>query len=81
MIRRDAPSMTMLQLDNSSELTILISRMHTDLQVYCEAVDQLSHRDGHTTLDDLYERSERSRIAFEAARERLKMYTAKHDIP
>jgi hypothetical protein len=52
--------------------------MHTDLQVYCEAVELLSHRDGALTLDALYERSERARVAFEHARNRLKAHIAEH---
>jgi hypothetical protein len=52
--------------------------MHTDLEVYCEAVALLSHRDGTTTLDAAYERSERARMAFEGARQRLKKHIADH---
>jgi len=67
----------MSRIEQCADLTILMGRMHSDLQVYCEAVEQLSHRDG-TTLDVAYERSERARIAFELARDRLKAYLAEH---
>ena len=68
----------MARIEECTELVILIGRMHSDLQVYCEAVALLSHRDGVTTLDAAYERSERARIAFAAARERLKTHIAEH---
>jgi hypothetical protein len=68
----------MSRIEQCSDLTILMGRMHSDLQVYCEAVEQLSHRDSSTTLDVAYERSERARIAFELARDRLKAYLAEH---
>ena len=61
-----------------TDLTVLIHRMHADLEVYCEAVAQLSRRDGSTTLDSAYARSERARMAFEGARERLKKHIAEH---
>ena len=68
----------MARVAECASLVILLSRMHTDLQVYCEAVGDLSHRDGVTTLDAAYERSERARITFEGARERLKAHIAEH---
>ena len=49
--------------DQSCEtLTILMARSHADLEVYCEAVARLSHRDG-TPFDELYALSERARRA------------------
>ena len=67
----------MAQLANCSDLTVLLNRMHTDLQIYCEAVAELSHI-GTRTLSVAYERSERARIAFEAARDRLNAHIAQH---
>lgn len=68
----------MARTEECQELIILIGRLHSDLQVYCEAVALLGHRDGVTTLDAAYERSERARMAFAAARERLKMHIVEH---
>jgi len=68
----------MSRIEQGADLTVLMSRMHSDLQVYCESVERLSHRDGTMTLDVAYERSERARIAFELARDRLKAYLAEH---
>jgi hypothetical protein len=68
----------MSRLENCTDLDILLFRMHTDLQVYCEAVAQLAHRDKAMTLDAAYERSERARIAFEGGRQRLKAHIAEH---
>ncbi len=65
-------------VEKCTDLTVLLHRMHSDLQVYCESVDQLSRRNGSLTLDALYERSERARLAFEAARQRLKSHVAEH---
>lgn len=65
-------------IEHCPDLTVLMGRMHSDLQVYCEAVEQLSHRDGVMTLDVVYERSERARLAFELARDRLKTHLAEH---
>ena len=45
----------MVHTEECQELVILIGRLHSDLQVYCEAVALLSHRDGVTTLDAAYE--------------------------
>ena len=58
-------------------LTILMSRMHSDLEVYCETVAQLSRRDG-TPLDVAYQRAESARLAFEGAWKLLKEHTAEH---
>jgi transcriptional regulator len=68
----------MSRIEQSIDLTVLIGRMHSDLQVYCEAVERLSHRDVTSTLDAIYERSEHARIAFEFARDRLRAYIAEH---
>jgi hypothetical protein len=68
----------MAQFANCSDLTVLLNRMHTDLEVYCEAVAELSHIGGARTLNVAYERSERARIAFEAARDRLNAHIAQH---
>ena len=67
----------MPRVDHCETLTILMSRMHSDLQVYCEAVARLSHRDG-TPFDIVYERSERARLALEEARARLNAHVAEH---
>jgi hypothetical protein len=58
-------------------LTILMSRMHSDLEVYCEAVAELSRRDG-TPLEVAYQRTEHARLAFEGAWKLLKEHTATH---
>jgi len=58
-------------------LTILMSRMHSDLEVYCEAVAELSRRDG-TPLEVAYQRTEQARLAFEGAWKLLKEHTATH---
>ena len=68
----------MSTLETCTELTILMNRMHTDLEVYCEAVAALSHRDGTQTLNAAYERSEGARMAFEGAREKLRSHMAQH---
>jgi len=68
----------MPRLQQCTDLTVLIGRMHADLQVYCEAVEKLSRRDGVTTLDDAYARSEHARLSFEASRERLRTHIAQH---
>jgi hypothetical protein len=68
----------MSRVEQCETLTLLIARMHADLEVYCEAVAQLSHRDG-TPFDAVYERSERARMALEAARAQLKEHIAQHD--
>lgn len=67
----------MPRVEHCETLTILMARMHSDLEVYCEAVAQLSKRDG-TPFDAVYERSERARIGFENARARLKEHIAEH---
>jgi hypothetical protein len=69
----------MSRIERCTDLTVLIGRMHSDLQVYCEAVEHLSHRDGVTTLDEAYARSEHARLSFEAARERLKAHIVQHN--
>jgi hypothetical protein len=58
-------------------LTILMSRMHTNLEVYCESVAQLSQRDG-TPLEAAYQRTEHARLAFEDAWKLLKEHLAAH---
>jgi hypothetical protein len=54
-----------------------MSRMHSDLEVYCEAVAELSRRDG-TPLEVAYQRTEQARLAFEGAWKLLKEHTATH---
>ena len=54
-----------------------MSRMHSDLEVYCETVAQLSQRDG-TPLDVAYQRTEHARLAFEEAWKLLKEHTSAH---
>ena len=68
----------MPKLENCNDLTVLLNRMHSDLQVYCEAVAELGHIGGTRSLSVTYERSERARIAFEAARDRLNTHIAQH---
>jgi hypothetical protein len=51
--------------------------MHSNLQVYCEAVAELSRRDG-TPLEVVYGRTEHARLAFESAWKHLKEHTAAH---
>jgi hypothetical protein len=58
-------------------LTILMARAHSNLEVYCESVSKLSHRDG-TPFDTLYERSERARIALASARALLNEHITEH---
>ena len=63
--------------ESCATLTILMSRMHSDLEVYCESVDALSRRDG-TPLEIAYQRTENARLAFEGAWKLLKEHTATH---
>jgi hypothetical protein len=51
--------------------------MHTNLEVYCESVAQLSQRDG-TPLEAAYQRTEHARLAFEDAWKLLKEHVAAH---
>jgi hypothetical protein len=51
--------------------------MHSNLEVYCDAVAQLEQRDG-TPFEAVYERSERARKALEDARARLNEHIAEH---
>jgi hypothetical protein len=64
-------------IETCEALTILLSRMHSDLQVYCEAVARLSWRDG-TPLESAYERTEHARLAFENAWKLVREHTANH---
>jgi hypothetical protein len=64
-------------IEECEVLTILLSRMHSDLEVYCEAVAQLSRRDG-TPLEAAYQRTEHARLAFENAWSLLKEHSAAH---
>jgi hypothetical protein len=67
----------MLPLEKCEAVTILLSRMHSDLQVYCETVAELSRRDG-TPLEVVYGRTEHARLAFERAWKQLKEHTSAH---
>ena len=59
------------------ECEILRSRYQADLRVYIDAAKFLDSAD---RFDEAYDRAERARIAFEAARERLNKHRADHGV-
>jgi len=63
--------MYMPKLESCNDLTVLLNRMHSDLQVYCEAVAELGHMGGTGVSMSPTNGASRARIAFEAARDRL----------
>ena len=70
-------SSRMPRVEQCETLIILMARMHSDLEVYCDAVARLGQRDG-TPFETIYERSEQARKALENARVRLNEHIAEH---